>query len=188
MLAKAKEKLSAASDVTARQAQKTKLKGEIMVLQGRITTAKKDFGPAVYAAMVDSINGPEVDRLFNATRQKVEALQADIDVGACRDAGEDLDQLGYVGDQKVAPPARERVALLLERCMLLPQLAMEPAERAEHVGVELGGDEDEDVVAEEGERGAELRLGLAQLPLQAGAAEGLDVGRGRPVARVAHPS
>ena len=31
-----------------------------------------------YDAMVASINGPEVDRIFNETRQKVEALQAEM--------------------------------------------------------------------------------------------------------------
>ena len=63
-------------------------------------------------------------------------------------------------------------------------------DRCDYCGrIPLGGDEDEDVVAEEGERGAELRLGLAQLPLEAGAAaERLDVGRGGPVACVAHPN
>eukprot|EP01048_Picozoa_sp_COSAG05_P016504 COSAG05_NODE_2132_length_3505_cov_2.454492_1_plen_104_part_10 len=37
-----------------------------------------------------------------------------------------------------------------------PEALRRAAEAAEHAGVELGGDEDEDVVAEEGQRGAEL--------------------------------
>ena len=44
-----------------------------------------------------------------------------------------------------------------------PEALRRAAEAAEHAGVELGGDEDEDVVAEEGERRPHLRLGLAQL-------------------------
>ena len=44
-----------------------------------------------------------------------DALQADIDVGACRDAGEALDQLGYVGDQKVAHIPGPHATLIQER-------------------------------------------------------------------------
>jgi hypothetical protein len=109
MLAKAKAAASSASESAARTAKKTKLQGEIMLLQQRITTAKKEFGPLVFDAMVASINGPEVDRIFNETRQKVEALQADIDAKRLQ-----VDELGHStprgpvdvssGEAPVAPP------------------------------------------------------------------------------------
>ena len=58
--AKATAGMQAAGDATARAAKQTKLKGEIMLLNQKMEKAKKEFGPLVYDAMVQSINGPEV--------------------------------------------------------------------------------------------------------------------------------
>ena len=53
----------------------------------------------------------------------VDALQADIDVGACRDSGKDLDQLSDVGDQKVAHIAGRYATLIQEWLKGGPELA-----------------------------------------------------------------
>ena len=79
MLAKMTAAAKTAGDATARAAKQGKLNTEIVMLKNKLAKAKHDFGPLVYEAMVASINGPEVDRLFNETRQKVEAIQAEID-------------------------------------------------------------------------------------------------------------
>ena len=79
MLTKISTSLNAAGDATARSAKQAKIKGEIMLLQQKITKLKHDFGPPMYDAMAVSINGPDVDRIFNETRQKIEALQAEVE-------------------------------------------------------------------------------------------------------------
>ena len=86
MLARAKSAVSNAgsavsnaSDATARGAKQAKLKAEILLLQNKIKSAKTEFGLPIYDAMAENINGPEVDRIFNEARLKIEALQAEID-------------------------------------------------------------------------------------------------------------
>ena len=67
ILQKTKAATMAAGDVTARTAKQTKLKGEIMMHQQKVTSIKKEFGVAVFDAMA-AANRPEVERLFNETR------------------------------------------------------------------------------------------------------------------------
>ena len=52
-----------------------------------------------------------------------DALQADIDARLCRDAGKDLDELGNVGDQKVAHIAGLHTTLIQERLKGGPEFA-----------------------------------------------------------------
>jgi len=77
ILQKTKAVTIAAGDKTARTARQTKLKGEIMMHQQKVTSIKKEFGVAVFDAMAGA-NRPEVERLFNETRSRVEALENDI--------------------------------------------------------------------------------------------------------------
>ena len=67
ILQKTKAATIAAGDKTARTARQTKLKGEIMMHQQKVTSIKKEFGVAVFDAMAGA-NRPEVERLFNETR------------------------------------------------------------------------------------------------------------------------
>jgi polyhydroxyalkanoate synthesis regulator phasin len=78
MLDKAKAGMIAAGSATARASKRTKLKTDVMMLQGKITTAKKEFGAMVYDQMV-AANRPEVERLFNETRTKITALEAQVE-------------------------------------------------------------------------------------------------------------
>jgi len=72
-----KQGMMSAGDATARGAKRAKLNAEIMSLQNKVGSVKKDFGTYVYAAMAAS-NQAEVDRLFGETRAKVDALEAEI--------------------------------------------------------------------------------------------------------------
>ena len=77
MFASMKASAKQAGDYTERAAKRTKLSGEIYQLQGRITTAKKDFGVQVYQAMLEQNQG-QVAQLFNDTRAKVDEMSASI--------------------------------------------------------------------------------------------------------------
>ena len=67
----------AAADAAQRTAKATKIKGEVVLIQQKVTSAKKEFGMLVYEQMV-AANRPEVERLFNETRTKIEAMEAQI--------------------------------------------------------------------------------------------------------------
>ena len=102
MFAKAKAGAAAAAEATARSAKRKKLNGEIMLLQQKISKAKHDFGPHVYEAMLASINGPEVERLFNETRAKVDGLNAEIETKRAHIAA--LNEAGASHGEAVPPP------------------------------------------------------------------------------------
>ena len=102
MFAKAKAGMNSAAEATARSAKRTKLNGEIMLLQQKISKAKHDFGPHVYEAMLASIDGPEVGRLFNETKAKVDGLNAEIE--AKRAQIEALKEAGAHHDSSAVPP------------------------------------------------------------------------------------
>jgi len=72
-----KASAKAGADATQRAAKSTKLKGEVMLLEQKIGTAKKDFGKEVYDAMVAG-DRALTETLFNTTRQKIEAMQQEI--------------------------------------------------------------------------------------------------------------
>jgi len=72
-----KASAKAGADATARAAKGTKLKGEVLLLEQKVSAAKKDFGKEVYDAMV-ACDRQLTERLFNATRAKIEAMQQDI--------------------------------------------------------------------------------------------------------------
>ena len=63
--ANAKERAAVAAEETAHKAKKTKVNREIKLLQKKISKIKHEFGPHIYDAMLDVINGnigPEVDQ------------------------------------------------------------------------------------------------------------------------------
>jgi DNA replication initiation complex subunit (GINS family) len=66
------------ADQAARQAKKTKLNADIMMLQNKVAAAKKDFGTVVYDAMAES-NQEEVERLFAETKEKIGDLEGQIE-------------------------------------------------------------------------------------------------------------
>ena len=78
---------------------------EIVLLQRSVASAKKDFGPHVYDAMVSG-NQSEIDRLFAEVKTKVQGLEAQIE--AKRQAVADLkvpaSARGSGGDDDVTPP------------------------------------------------------------------------------------
>ena len=77
----------AGADLSARTAQATKLRADIVLLQRSVASAKKEFGPHVYDAMVSG-NQSEIDRLFADVKAKVQGLEAQIE--AKRQAVADL--------------------------------------------------------------------------------------------------
>mmetsp|Transcript_6575 Transcript_6575/g.17373 ORF Transcript_6575/g.17373 Transcript_6575/m.17373 type:complete len:183 (-) Transcript_6575:290-838(-) len=77
MLASMKASAKAAGDATERAAKRTKLLGEIELLASKITTAKKDFGKAVYDAMCAQ-DQAGVTALFNDVKQKIDEMEAKI--------------------------------------------------------------------------------------------------------------
>ena len=80
--ANAKERAAVAAEETAHKAKKTKVNREIKLLQKKISKIKHEFGPHIYDAMLDAINGnigPEVDQLFNEARAKVDELNSEIE-------------------------------------------------------------------------------------------------------------
>ena len=95
----------AGADLSARTAQATKLRADIVLLQRSVASAKKDFGPHVYDAMVSG-NQSEIDRLFADVKAKVQGLEAQIE--AKRQAVADLkvpaSARGSGGDDDVTPP------------------------------------------------------------------------------------
>ena len=95
----------AGADLSARTAQATKLRADIVLLQRSVASAKKDFGPHVYDAMVSG-NQSEIDRLFAEVKTKVQGLEAQIE--AKRQAVADLkvpaSARGSGGDDDVTPP------------------------------------------------------------------------------------
>jgi hypothetical protein len=72
--ASAGDKAAQAADQAARSAKKTKLSGEIMVLQSKVAAAKKAFGLAVYDVMVAG-DQAEVDRVFGTARFNIQMLE-----------------------------------------------------------------------------------------------------------------
>ena len=76
-LDKMKSGAMAAGDASKRAAQRAKITADITMLEGKVTTAKKEFGLHVFDAMVQANKG-EVERLFTETRAKVEALESDL--------------------------------------------------------------------------------------------------------------
>lgn len=95
----------AGADLSARTAQATKLRADIVLLQRSVASAKKEFGPHVYDAMVSG-NQSEIDRLFADVKAKVQGLEAQIE--AKRQAVADLkvpaSARGSGGDDDVTPP------------------------------------------------------------------------------------
>ena len=71
-LDKMKSGAMAAGDASKRAAQRAKITADITMLEGKVTTAKKEFGLHVFVTMVQANKG-EVERLFTETRAKVEA-------------------------------------------------------------------------------------------------------------------
>ena len=67
----------AAADASARAAKRTKLNGEVLLLQSKIKDSKKSFGLLVYDEMV-AANRPEVERLFMEARTKIESMEAEV--------------------------------------------------------------------------------------------------------------
>eukprot|EP00310_Coccolithus_braarudii_P021237 CAMPEP_0183354788 /NCGR_PEP_ID=MMETSP0164_2-20130417/38142_1 /TAXON_ID=221442 /ORGANISM="Coccolithus pelagicus ssp braarudi, Strain PLY182g" /LENGTH=153 /DNA_ID=CAMNT_0025527735 /DNA_START=63 /DNA_END=524 /DNA_ORIENTATION=- len=72
-----KASAKAGADATARAAKTTKMKGEVLLLEQKITSAKKDFGKAVYDAMFAS-DRALTEELFNATRLKIDGMKQEI--------------------------------------------------------------------------------------------------------------
>jgi len=72
-----KESSLKAKDATERMAKQTKLKGEIMLAERNMTSIKKAFGEEIYGAMVAS-DRARTEALFNTTRQRIEALEAEV--------------------------------------------------------------------------------------------------------------
>lgn len=77
MLKDIKAGMSKGADATARAAKRSKLIAEIQLLEGKVSTAKKDFGKAVYSAM-EARDEAEVARIFGETKARVDSLNQDI--------------------------------------------------------------------------------------------------------------